>query len=129
MTDPYKFSAKSLAKLTEVHEHLALVFKEAIGASPYDFGITEGVRTRERQKELVEAGKSKTMNSRHLTGHAVDIAVYKDGKISWDFDLYKEVADHIKSVALKQHTPIVWGGDWETFKDGVHFQLDKRVYP
>jgi peptidoglycan L-alanyl-D-glutamate endopeptidase CwlK len=25
--------------------------------------------------------------------------------------------------------PIVWGGDWRTFKDGPHFELDRRKYP
>jgi peptidoglycan LD-endopeptidase CwlK len=128
MTDPYKFSQKSLDKLEGVHPDLAMLFKGAIGASPHDFSITEGLRTRERQKALVAEGKSKTMNSRHLTGHAIDIAVYKDGKISWDFQLYEQVAEYIKDVAIKQHIPVVWGGDWPEFRDGPHFELNRKVY-
>lgn len=105
-----------------------MVFKEAITTSPHDFSITEGVRSHARQKELVAAGKSKTMNSRHLTGHAVDIAVFVDGKLTWDFDKYKEVAEHVKAVSVLWDVPLVWGGDWETFKDGPHFELDRKHY-
>lgn len=124
----YKFSQKSLDKLSTVHPDLQRLFKEAITGSPYDFSITEGVRSLERQKELVEAGKSQTMNSRHLTGKAVDIAVFVDGKVTWDFKYYKEVADHIKVMAILNDIAIVWGGDWVSFKDGPHFELDRKIY-
>ena len=104
------------------------VMQEAIKESPLDFSITEGVRTLERQKELFEAGKSQTMNSRHLKGFAVDIAVLIDGKLNWDFPNYKLVADHIKKVAEKLDVPIQWGGDWISFKDGPHFELHRSKY-
>lgn len=104
------------------------VMQEAIKESPLDFGITEGLRTLERQKELFEAGKSQTMNSRHLKGLAVDIAVLVDGKITWDFSKYQIVADHIKTVAKSLNIPIEWGGDWASFKDGVHFELNRSKY-
>jgi peptidoglycan LD-endopeptidase CwlK len=124
----YNFGNKSLEKLSTVHPDLQKLFKEAITNSPYDFSITEGVRSLERQKELVAAKKSTTMNSRHLTGKAVDIAVFVDGKITWDIRAYKAVAEHIKNVAKLMNIPIVWGGDWKSFVDGPHFELDKKVY-
>lgn len=104
------------------------VMQEAIKESPLDFGITEGLRTLERQKELFEAGKSQTMNSRHLRGLAVDIAIFIEGKLNWDFPNYKLVADHIKEVAKDLDIPITWGGDWISFKDGPHFELDRSKY-
>ena len=104
------------------------VMQEAIKESPLDFGITEGVRTLERQKELFEAGKSQTMNSRHLKGFAVDIAVFIDGKITWDLKYYRIVTDHIKSTAKKLNIPITCGIDWVSFVDGPHIELHRSKY-
>lgn len=125
----FSFGAKSSERLAQVHPDLQRVFNEAIKNSPLDFSITEGLRTKERQKELFSAGKSQTMNSRHLTGKAVDIAVLVEGKITWDFSKYQVVADHIKKVAKDMKIDIVWGGDWQSFKDGPHFELHRSVYP
>jgi peptidoglycan L-alanyl-D-glutamate endopeptidase CwlK len=105
------------------------VIEEAIKESPLDFSISEGVRTVERQKALFDAGKSQTMNSRHITGKAVDIAVIRDGEVTWDFKYYQLVADHIKKIAKDMKIDIVWGGDWQSFKDGPHFELHRSVYP
>lgn len=124
----YNFGAKSLERLATVHPDLQKLFKEAITNSPYDFSITEGVRSLERQKELVAAKKSTTMNSRHLTGKAVDIAVFVDGKITWDIRAYKVVAEHVKALSKLMNIPIIWGGDWKLFIDGPHFELDRKVY-
>ena len=125
----YSFSPKSLERLSTVHPLLQRLFKGAIETSPYDFSITEGIRSVERQRYLVDTGKSTTMNSRHLSGKAVDIAVFIDGKVTWDFDKYKEVARHIKDTAHVMNIPIAWGGDWVSFKDGPHFELDRKAYP
>ena len=125
----FSFGAKSSEKLAKVHPDLQRVFNEAIKNSPLDFSITEGLRTKERQKELFSAGKSQTMNSRHLTGKAVDIAVLVAGAITWDFAKYQIVAGHIKKVAKELNIDIVWGGDWQSFKDGPHFELHRSVYP
>lgn len=124
----YKFGDKSQEKLNTVHPDLQKLFIAAITASPLDFSITEGIRSLERQKELVAAKKSTTMNSRHLTGKAVDIAVFVDGKVTWDAKYYKVVADHIKQVAVKLGIAIKWGGDWVSFNDSPHFELDSKVY-
>ena len=120
----FSFSKASLDKMNGVNSKLVILMKEAIKNSPYDFKITEGLRTVERQKELVKTGKSKTMNSYHLKGKAVDIAVLINNKVTWDFKYYKEVANHIKEVAKKLGYIITWGGDWKTFKDGPHFQIE-----
>lgn len=125
----FKFGQKSLEKLSTVHPDLQRVFKEAITASPYDFSITEGLRSIERQKELYDAKKSQTMNSRHLTGKAVDIAIFVDGKVTWELKYYKVVTDHIKAVAKLNDVPITCGIDWKSFVDGPHIELSKQQYP
>ena len=120
----YNFSERSKSKLETVDIRLQNLMNVAIKESPYDFSITEGFRTMKRQIELVAQDKSKTLKSYHLKGKAVDIAVWIDGKVTWDFKYYKEVADCIKRVARKLGYIITWGGDWKTFKDGPHFQIE-----
>lgn len=125
----YMFSARSLHNLVGVHADLCAVMQRAITLTPVDFMITEGLRTKERQAQLVKAGASKTMNSRHLTGHAVDIAPIVSGEVRWDWELFRKIAPVIKDAAKGLSIPIVWGGDWRTFKDGPHFELDRKRYP
>ena len=119
----WKLSQRSRDRLVGVHPSLQILMKAALEESPLDFGITEGLRTLETQKLYFENGKSQTMNSKHLKGLAVDIAVYVDGKVTWNLEHYKTVAAHIKKVALDLKIPIVWGGDWKSFIDGPHFEL------
>jgi peptidoglycan LD-endopeptidase CwlK len=120
---------RSTRALQGVHPDLARVVKRAITLTPIDFVVTEGLRTVERQKKLVAAGASKTMKSRHITGHAVDLAAYVAGSVRWDWPLYKQLADAMKQAAALEGVPIEWGGDWRTFKDGPHFQLPHKEYP
>lgn len=120
----YKFSERSLRNLKGVDEKLVNLMIEVLPISPYDFGITEGLRTREKQKEYVRTGKSQTMNSYHLKGKAVDIVVYKDKKVTWDLKYYKEIADIVKKIAVEKGLKITWGGDWKTLVDGPHFQIE-----
>ena len=120
----YKFSKRSLDNLKGVDERLVKLMEEVLSISPYDFGITEGLRTIEKQKEYVRTGKSQTMNSYHLKGKAVDIVVYKAGKVTWDLKYYKEIADLVKKIAEHDGLKITWGGDWKTLVDGPHFQLE-----
>ena len=124
----FYFGTRSKERLQGVHPDLVKVLEEAIKESPLDFSITEGLRTRERQKALFDAGKSQTMNSRHLTGKAVDIAVIKDGEVTWDLKYYRIVTDHIKKVAKQLDIPIVCGIDWVSFVDGVHIELNRSIY-
>lgn len=125
----FKLSQRSLNNLKGVHPDLVAVVHRAIAITPVDFTVTEGLRTVERQKQLVATGASKTMNSRHLTGHAVDLAAWVGGGIRWDWPLYDVLAVAMKKAAQELGVSIIWGGDWTTFKDGPHFELDRKVYP
>lgn len=124
----YKLGSRSIANLRGVHPDLVAVVKRAITLTEIDFTVTEGLRTKERQAQLVKAGASKTMNSRHITGHAVDVAAWVDG-IRWDWGLYAKIAVAFKKAAADLGVPIIWGGDWKSFRDGPHFELDRRKYP
>jgi len=131
MLDP-----RSEKSLKGVHPDLVRIVRECAVSCPVIFTVTEGVRTFERQKALVAAKASKTMNSRHLTGHAIDLAAMidfdgeGDHEIRWDWPLYKRLADEMKKAAKLLALPIEWGGDWKGgFKDGPHFQLPHKDYP
>lgn len=125
----FQFSGKSLAKLDGVHPDLVRVVKRALQLSKIDFAITEGVRSIERQAELVAGGASRTMNSRHITGHAVDLAPIIGGQISWAWPPFYDLADAMKKAAAEFKVALAWGGDWITFRDGPHFELDRKAYP
>ncbi len=112
-----------------VHPALVQVVLLAMTMTSVPFMITEGVRTSARQAALVRAGASRTLNSRHLTGHAVDVAAIVDGQIRWDWPLYPRIANAMKSAAERLNTPIIWGGDWPRLRDGPHFELDRKRYP
>jgi peptidoglycan L-alanyl-D-glutamate endopeptidase CwlK len=120
---------RSLSRLEGVHPDLVRVVKKAAVLSNLDFTVLEGLRTVERQKQLVAQGASKTMNSRHLTGHAVDLAPMIGGKIRWDWPLYHKLAKIVKAAAADEKVPLVWGGDWRAFKDGPHWELPWKFYP
>lgn len=119
----FKLSKESLAKLSGVHPDLVKVVNRAIEITPIDFRVLEGLRTKERQIKLKAEGKSRTLKSRHLTGHAVDIAPIVKGKVSWDWDDYYPLAKAMKQAAKELNIRIEWGGDWASFKDGPHWQI------
>lgn len=121
--------ARSLARLTGVHPDLVSIVKHAAAISALDFAVTEGLRTLARQHELLAAGATTTLHSRHLTGHAVDLAAMVGGEIRWDWPLYHTLAATMKTAAKSLSIPLEWGGDWRTFKDGPHFQLPFASYP
>lgn len=125
----FAFGPRSLEKLAGIHPDLRKVMDRAIEITTLDFAVTEGLRTEARQRELVAAGASTTMKSRHLTGHAVDIAPYAAKKLRWDWPLFHQLAPVIKQAAADVGVPIEWGGDWQTFPDGPHFQLPWADYP
>jgi peptidoglycan L-alanyl-D-glutamate endopeptidase CwlK len=120
-------NVRSEKNLTGVHPDLVKVVR--LAASRAAFVVTEGLRTAERQAQLVAAGASQTQKSRHLTGHAVDLAALVGDEIRWDWPLYKKLADVMKQAAKELNVPLEWGGDWTTLKDGPHFQLPWKQYP
>ena len=144
----YKLGSKSLMTLKGVHPDLVKVVKRAIEITSIDFTVIEGLRTRARQRQLVRKGASKTMNSRHITGHAVDIAPLIGGKVRWDWPLFFKLADAMKQAAKEVGVKVRWGGNWRihdiassskdgkamnkaypgSFPDGPHFELSRRFY-
>ena len=120
---------RSLSRLQDVHPDLVRVVKRAAAMSDLDFTVLEGMRTLERQKALLKNDATKTLNSRHLTGHAVDLAPMIGGSVSWDWPLYHRLAKIIKAAATAESVSLTWGGDWRTFKDGPHWELAWKQYP
>ena len=124
----YVLGTVSKNNLKGVQPDLVKVVEKAITLTEIDFRVTEGLRSKTRQIELVNKGASKTLNSRHITGHAVDVVALIGGSVRWDWPLYDKIAKAFKQSAKELNIPIVWGGDWKTFKDGPHFELDRSVY-
>lgn len=125
----FKLSQRSKDRLKGVHPDLVAVVNRAIQLTSVDFGATEGLRSKERQAELVAQKKSLTYNSRHLTGHAVDVVAYLGKDISWEWSLYEEINKAFQQAAKELGVKIVWGGSWTSLKDGPHFELDRKEYP
>lgn len=125
----FGLSQRSNSNLVGVHPRLVAVVRRAIQITEIDFMVTEGRRTVERQKTLVAKGASKTMNSKHITGHAVDLAAMIGPEIRWDWPLYAKLNTAMQQAAAEQGTKVTWGGSWRTFKDGPHWEIDPKVYP
>jgi len=133
---------RSLDNMKGLHPDLIRVLNRASETSPTSFVVTEGLRTLERQKEIMRIGATKTLKSRHLKqadgyGHAFDFYAYvdtnRDGKITFEemssVRLMLPIADAIKKAAAEEKVAITYGGDWRKFKDYPHFELDRKVYP
>jgi peptidoglycan L-alanyl-D-glutamate endopeptidase CwlK len=125
----FRFGLRSKANLLGVHPDLVKVAHLALSMSPVDFTVTEGLRTPSRQKELFAQHKSQTLRSRHITGHAIDVAALRDGKVTWNWQEYADIAVAFKAAAKELGISITWGGDWKSFKDGPHFELSYSAYP
>lgn len=127
----FTIQGKSLERLNAVHPDLRKIAKRAAQLldDSLEFIVTEGLRSTMRQAELVQAGASRTMKSRHLTGHAIDLAAVVGGEPRWDWPLYTRLASAMKDAARDVTVPITWGGDWVHFRDGPHFELPWSAYP
>jgi len=108
----FKLSKRSLSHLAGVDEALVAVVKHAITVTKIDFGVTCGVRTVAEQKELVATGASKTMKSKHLEGHAVDLVAYIGPRVSWELNLYDDIADAMTEAARDVGVKLRWGAAW-----------------
>lgn len=150
----FKLSARSLGRLAGVHSDLVSVVERAIQITEVDFTVLEGVRTKSRQKELVASGASQTMNSRHLTGHAVDLGAWVTGSVRWDWPLYYKIGEAMRQAAIDCGVTLEWGAAWgrdladfptaeaasddyvadkrgkgqRPFLDGPHYQLPWKEY-
>jgi len=157
---PFSLDPISLGKLRGVHPDLIRVVQRCAenAALPFTFGVSEGLRTLQQQKLDVAAGKSQTMNSRHLDGHAVDLVVLVHGQITWSWPPYYVLADAMRQASVDTRIPLVWGGVWNremadytkpaaaesaqyvsdwhaahpdgksAFTDGPHFELPRDKY-
>jgi peptidoglycan L-alanyl-D-glutamate endopeptidase CwlK len=120
----YVLGKRSLGNLEGVHPDLVAVVKRAIQITKSDFVVIEGVRSKERQKELVAKGASKTLNSRHITGHAVDIAPWP---ITWEKKAFIPIVEAMKQAADELGIDVVHGHDWGW--DSPHHELSRKTYP
>ena len=125
----FRFSSRSYKNMVGVRPELVAVTSLALARSSIDFAVTEGLRSEARQRELVRSGASQTLRSRHLTGHAVDLAAWVDGGIRWDWPLYERLSEAMLGAAGDLGVGLEWGGHWQSLKDGPHFQLPWAQYP
>lgn len=125
----FTLGPRSLANLAGVHPDLIKVVERAIAITVIDFTVIDGMRSRAEAEANLASGASTTKRSRHLTGHAVDIAPYVKGKITFEWKYVPRIAVAMKQAAHELGIPLEWGGDWKSFKDGVHFQLPWKEYP
>ncbi len=131
----FVLSPRSLQRLVGVHPELVRVVRRAIAIATIDFSVVEGVRDYATQRKYFLAGKSRTMNSRHLTGHAVDLMPYGDfdgdGDFegSWELKHFYPVNDVMQQAARDCGVKVTWGGSWATFLDAPHFEIDPVKYP
>lgn len=122
----FKLGEKSLKTLAEVKEPLQRLVKRAIEISKQDFVVFDGLRTIEEQKKLVATGKSKTMSSKHLTGDAVDLVPWVNGKAQWLWPEGYMIADAMKQASIELGIPVVWGGNWSQFMG--QSKLDAKAF-
>lgn len=132
---PFDLTPRDIERLKGVHPDLVRVVKRAAQLSPIEFRVVEGMRTLARQKQLVDQGASTTMRSRHLTGHAVDLAPFVDEdadgdrEITWHQGHYDRLMPWIKEAAKQEGVRVTWGGSWRTFVDKAHWELGRIAYP
>lgn len=131
----FKLSKRSKERLIGVEQDLVKVVKRAIEITDIDFGVIEGLRSLEKQKELVASGASKTLKSKHLDGRAVDLAAYLGSRLSWEITLYDNIADAIKQAAIELNVKIRWGAAWHipdirkyegTMQEAINEYIDLR---
>lgn len=126
---------RSLQRLDKAHPDLRRLMIESAKKCPVDIEISETVRSSTKQAQMVKAGASQTLRSRHLAhpadglSRAADFFCTVDDKVRWDWPLYTKAGAHIKATAKQLGIAIVWGGDWRTLKDGPHIELDRKAYP
>lgn len=131
----FKLSKRSQDNLLGVDPTLVSIVRRAIQITTVDFAVTEGVRSAKRQQELFAKGATKTLQSKHLTGRAVDLVAFIGGRISWELNLYDEIADAMRLAALEKNAGVRWGAAWNipdirhwsgTMEEAMHHYVDAR---
>lgn len=105
----FKFSLRSESDLVGVHVDLVSLARRALQVTRIDFVVTEGLRTQEKQAQMYQDGKSQTLRSRHLTGHAIDIFALPSPEGSWRMADYQIIADAFKQSSAELGIPVEWG--------------------
>lgn len=127
VSDPlaFRFSEHSLAELEGVDSKLIHICHSALNLTKQDFMVFDGIRTEAEQRKLVAKGASQTMDSKHLTGKAVDLVPWINGKATWDFEACCRIAWAVYQAASAADilSAIRWGACW----DQTMFHM--RPYP
>lgn len=129
----FGLSKRSEENLIGVHPDLVKVIRRAIEITPIDFGVSEGIRADSLQRKYVEEGVSSTMNSLHLVqqdgyGHAVDLFILIEGKVSWEHKHFRKVIQAVFTAAIESGVQIEAGALWREFLDSPHIQLNPKYY-
>ena len=152
----FKLGTRSRKELNGVKPELVAVVERAIQLTIQDFAVHDGIRTFAEQQKHVASGVSKTLESRHLSGHAVDLVPFVNGKLRWEMEPIYRIADAVRMAAKELQVPIRWGGAWDTdftdsteppqelvedyvarrkamgksaFIDGPHYELPRMLFP
>lgn len=111
----FKLSQRSLSRLEGLEPELIGVVNRAIELTNVDFGVTCGIRSKAEQEKLVASGASQTMRSKHLEGRAVDVVAYIGPRITWELNVYDNIADAFKKAADELDVPLRWGAAWNVY--------------
>ena len=131
----FKLSTRSMSRLEGINPDIITVVAEAIKLTKVDFGVTCGMRTVEEQEKLVASGASQTMKSKHLEGRAVDLVAYVGSSVTWQLNMYDDLADAMAAAAGKLNVPLKWGAAWSvgniaewdgTMEDAMNSYVDLR---
>ena len=131
----FKLSKRSHDRLFGVNPKLVAAVNRAIEITTVDFGVTEGLRTVETQEAYVKAGKSQTMDSKHIGGNAVDLVAYINGGVSWELNLYDNIAEAMRTAAIENDLALRWGAAWNvpdickwtgSMEDAMNHYIDER---
>lgn len=152
----FVLNAGSKKELLRVHEALVSIVEKAVQLSVQEFAVHDGVRTIAEQQQMVQRGAAQTLDSRHVSGHAVDLVPYINGKLRWEWPPIYLIADAMRIGAQELKIPLRWGGAWDVdftnstelpqdlvsnyvarrkkqglsaFIDGPHFELLRSQYP
>ena len=121
----HRLRERSIKALVGVHPTLCGLYDDLVSEAALRglyVVVTEGVRSEKRQLELLRAGVSMTLQSKHLTGRAIDIAIFlPDGSVTYQPAPYAALASAV--LGLTRDPPVKWGGNWPKLRDYCHFEV------